>query len=58
MKRTTKSNESITESTARKGDQYPGTAIDIADDEKVNPSMVRDRVKVENNNPRNHDLND
>ena len=34
---------------------YPGAAIDIADDEKVNDRLVKERVKVENNNPRNND---
>lgn len=35
--------------------KYPGVAIDVADNEKVDSKLVKERVKVENNNPRNND---
>lgn len=34
---------------------YPGTAVDIADDEKVTPEMVKQQTKILDNNPRNND---
>lgn len=34
---------------------YAGVAINIADNDKVSEKLVKDRVKVENNNPRNND---
>lgn len=34
----------------------PGVAYDIANQEKVTPQMVKDRVKEQNNNPRNNDM--
>lgn len=37
-------------------DTLPGAATDIADNEKVNPEMVKDDVKELNNNPRDNDL--
>lgn len=36
--------------------EYPGAQIDCADDNKVNPKMVKEDVKDLNNNPRNNDL--
>lgn len=33
--------------------KYPGGAYDIADDEKVTEKLVKDQVKIQNNNPRN-----
>ncbi len=36
--------------------QYPGAAIDYADDERENTEMVKDDVKSLNNNPRNNKL--
>ena len=30
----------------------PGAAVDHADDEKVDPAMVKQRTKMQNNNPR------
>ena len=33
----------------------PGVAYDIADEEKVNSKMVKDQIKIQNNNPRNND---
>ncbi|MCM1518338.1 MAG: hypothetical protein NC117_06840 [Pseudoflavonifractor sp.] len=35
----------------------PGVAVDIADDEKVTPSAVKQYTKELNNNPRNHEKN-
>lgn len=32
---------------------YPGAAIDNADDGKVSAEMVKERTKQQNNNPRN-----
>ncbi len=37
-------------------DTLPGAAADIADNEKVDPEMVKDDVKELNNNPRDNDL--
>lgn len=34
---------------------YPGAAINKADKNKVSPEMVKERVKTQNNNPRNND---
>lgn len=36
--------------------EYAGVAINVADDDKVTPEMVKNRVKVQNNNPRNNDM--
>lgn len=36
-------------------DLYPGVAPDIADDEKVDPALVKQDVKELNNNPRSTD---
>lgn len=33
--------------------KYPGVAIDVADDEKVDKKTVRERTETLNNNPRN-----
>lgn len=35
--------------------QYPGAAIDIADDEKVTPCLVDQETHLQNNNPRTSD---
>ena len=32
--------------------EYIGEAIDIADNDKVTPELVKERTKTENNNPR------
>lgn len=37
-------------------DYLPGAAIDTADDNQVDPKLVKQRTKRENNNPRNHDM--
>lgn len=36
-------------------DNYPGAAIDRADDDKVDEELVKERTCMLNNNPRNHD---
>lgn len=36
-------------------DNYPGTAINIADDEKVTVKLEKERTQTLNNNPRNND---
>ncbi|MCM1483187.1 MAG: hypothetical protein NC043_02555 [Muribaculaceae bacterium] len=36
--------------------EYSGVAIDIADDDKVTPELVKERTCTINNNPRNSDL--
>lgn len=36
--------------------EYPGMAANAADDEKVNPELVKQDVKELNNNPRNNDV--
>lgn len=33
---------------------YPGTGIDTADKEKVDPKLVKERTKTLDNNPRNN----
>lgn len=33
--------------------EYPGAAIDVADDEKVTKAEVKERTSALNNNPRN-----
>lgn len=35
--------------------EYPGMAIDNADDEKVTRKTVDERTKAQNNNPRSND---
>lgn len=35
--------------------EYPGVAIDRADDEKVSKKLVKERTETINNNPRNSD---
>lgn len=37
-------------------EEFPGVAVDIADDEKESAKMVDEEVKELNNNPRNNDL--
>lgn len=36
-------------------DNYPGTAVDKADGEKVTKKEVKDETAALNNNPRTHD---
>lgn len=36
-------------------DDYPGVAINNADDEKVDKDLVKERTKTLNNNPRNNE---
>ena len=38
-----------------KNEQYPGIAIDVADDEKVDAKLVKERTNTLNNNPENDD---
>lgn len=33
---------------------YPGMAVDVADKEKVDPKMVKQRTKTLNDNPRDN----
>ena len=35
--------------------EYPGVAIDIADNDKTNEKLVKERTATINNNPRNND---
>lgn len=44
----------ITTAQVKAADKYPGAAINIADDEEVTRIMVKDRVAMQNNNPRNY----
>ena len=37
------------------GREYPGVAVDRADDNKVTEKEVDARTKLQNNNPRNND---
>lgn len=37
-------------------DKYPGVAVDKADDDKVNPCLVRQDTKILNNNPHSKGL--
>ncbi|MDE6854418.1 MAG: hypothetical protein K2J38_05115 [Muribaculaceae bacterium] len=49
-------NDSKKKDTADKGARkYPGVAIDVADDEKTSPELVKERTCTQNNNPRNND---
>lgn len=50
-----KTKEKITESQTHAINNYPGAAINVADNEKVTSRMVKQRVRVQNNNPRNND---
>lgn len=54
-KRTTIMKDKIQQADIEAEKKYPGAAIDRADGEKVSDAAVDDRVKVENNNPRNED---
>lgn len=38
---------------AEEVDEYPGVAINIADNDKVTDTLVKERTKTLNNNPRN-----
>lgn len=40
---------------AHAGREYPGVAVDRADDNKVTEKEVDARTKLQNNNPRNND---
>lgn len=42
----------------KSADEYRGVDINISDDEKVTPEMVKKDVKELNNNPRNEDMNE
>lgn len=35
--------------------RYPGVAIDRADDDKVNPALIKERTHILGNNPRDND---
>lgn len=35
---------------------FPGVAIDIADKEKTDRKLVKERTRAINNNPRNNDI--
>ncbi|MDE6306610.1 MAG: hypothetical protein K2L90_08495 [Muribaculaceae bacterium] len=37
-------------------EQYPGISVNCADDNAVDPKLVKERTKTLNNNPRNSDL--
>lgn len=37
-------------------EQYPGMSVNCADDNTVDPKLVKERTKTLNNNPRNSDL--
>ena len=50
-----KKDRKLTEEQVNAANEYAGGAINIADDEKVSAELVKDRIKVENNNPRNND---
>ncbi len=51
-----KKNKHVDEAKASK--EYRGVDVNIADDEKVTPGMVKKDVKELNNNPRNDDMNE
>lgn len=40
---------------AKASDEFPGVAIDMADDDKVSKKLVKERTETLNNNPRNTD---
>lgn len=35
--------------------RYPGVAIDRADDDKVDPALIKERTHILGNNPRDND---
>ncbi len=37
-------------------DEFPGAAINEADDNKVDKKLIKERTKTINNNPRNDDM--
>lgn len=45
----------LTKEQKQAADKYAGAAINVADEEKVSAKLVKERIKVENNNPRNND---
>jgi hypothetical protein len=40
---------------SKAGEEYPGVAINQADDNKVSKNLVKERTETLNNNPRNTD---
>lgn len=41
---------------AKASKNFPGVDVNVADDNKVDPKMVKEEVKELNNNPRNSDM--
>ncbi|MDO5395221.1 MAG: hypothetical protein Q4F07_04575 [Bacteroidales bacterium] len=37
-------------------DEYPGAEINVADNEKISPKLVKERTKSLNDNPRDNKL--
>ncbi|MCH5219502.1 MAG: hypothetical protein J1F20_02940 [Muribaculaceae bacterium] len=50
-----KTKDNLTKKQVKAADKYPGVAINIADSDKVSSKLVKERVKAQNNNPRNND---
>lgn len=48
-----KDNEKKVMTEGQAAGQYPGIAIDVADKEKVTSELVKERIKEQNDNPRN-----
>lgn len=42
----------------KSADEYRGVDVDVSDDNKVTPKMVKDETRELNNNPRNSDMDD
>ena len=47
--------ESLDSEIRKAADEMPGVAVNIADDEAVDPALVKERTKTINNNPRDTD---
>lgn len=47
--------EKLTNEQVNAVNNYPGAQVDVADGEKITAKAVRERVKTQNNNPRNND---
>lgn len=50
--------EERTDGITRAAEDYPGAAINVADSQKSDPALVKERTKTLNNNPRNTDDED
>lgn len=47
--------EKTPDNTSEEERRYPGVAIDRADDDKVDPALIKERTHILGNNPRDND---